>query len=160
MAVELDMMLGTVVALDEAGLTVMGAGWMVRPPGSIAGPSAIGCIVRIPRDQPGMHQIRVELLDSDGDIVVVNPPDGPGPLVFEVEFQAGGLAGLTIPFTAPIGFQLPPFPLPRGSEYRWRAFVDGETRESWTLPFRTTPPKAPQAKPGSAKRTQRRPPRG
>ena len=64
-------------------------------------------------------------------------------MIVEVEFEAGGLEGanLTTPLTVPLGVNLPPFALARGSEYRWRAYVDGETRDSWTLPFRTTPQK-------------------
>ncbi len=140
------MMLASAVAAQNGTLMILGAGWMVRPPAAAAaGPMAIACIVRIPRDQVGQHQIRLELLDSNDEIVVINPPDGPGPMILETEFPTGGLErpDITVPVTATVGFNLPPFPLARGSQYRWRAFLDGETRESWTLPFRTTPPKAP-----------------
>lgn len=140
------MMLASAVASQNGALVIFGAGWMVRPPGAQAGgPVAIACVVRVPRDRDGQHQLRLELLDSDDEIVVIDPPDGPGPMIFEAEFPTGGLErpDITVPVTAPIAFNLPPFPLARGSQYRWRAYVDGETRESWTLPFRTTPPKPP-----------------
>jgi hypothetical protein len=140
------MMLASAVASQNGALVIFGAGWMVRPPNAqAAGPSAVACVVRVPRDQAGEHQLRLELLDSDDEIVVINPPDGPGPMIFEAQFPTGGLdrPDITVPVTAPVAFNLPPFPLARGSQFRWRAFVDGETRESWSLPFRTTPPKSP-----------------
>ncbi len=141
------MMLARMAGLQNGTLMVLGAGWIVRPPAAqAAGPAAIAVVVRVSRDQLGQHQLRLELLDSEDQIVVIDPPEGPGPMIVEVEFEAGGLEGanLTTPLTVPLGVNLPPFPLARGSEYRWRAYVDGETRDSWTLPFRTTPPKAPR----------------
>jgi hypothetical protein len=146
MPIEADMMLAQVAGLQNGSLMLLGAGWMVRPPGVIAGPVAIGLVIRVPRSEAGLqHQLRLELLDSDDEIVVVDPPNGPGPMIVEADFSAQGLQrdGLTIPLTVPIAINLPPFPLPRGREYRWRAYVDGQTQESWTLPFRTTPPKGP-----------------
>jgi hypothetical protein len=145
MPIELDMMLAQIAGMQDDSLVIFGAGWMVRPPAAM-GPTAIACVVRIPRDQPGQHQLRIELLDSEDQIVVIDPPEGPGPMILETEFAAGGLdrPDLTVPFSAPVAFNVPPFPLARGREYRWRAYVDGETRESWTLPFRTTPPQAPR----------------
>ena len=145
------MLLAKMAGLQNGSLMVLGAGWMVRPPGAAAaGPAAIALVVRVPRDQIGRHQLRLELLDSDGQIIVIDPPNGPGPMIIEVEFEAGGLenSALTTPLTVPLGINLPPFPLARGSEFQWRAYIDGETREAWTLPFRTPPPKPPRPKTG------------
>lgn len=152
MPIELDMMLADAVAMQDGHPVIVRPGWMVRAPR--AGLTAIAFVVRVPRDQRGKHQIRLELLDSDDQIVVIDPPDGPGPVILEEEFEANGLddPNLTTPFSVAGGINLPPFPLGRGREYRWRAYVDGETRDSWTLPFRTTPPKPPRPpKPRSAR---------
>jgi hypothetical protein len=145
--IELDMMLADSATISDGGLNIVGAGWIVRPPSVVAGPSAIAIVARIPRDELRPHQIRIELLDRDDQIVVVNPPDGPGPMVFDVDLRMapGGTASgnFTVPVTVAAAFNLPPFPLPKASEFRWRVFLDGETREPWVLPFRTSPPKAP-----------------
>jgi hypothetical protein len=148
MPIEADMMLAQVAGVQNGLLTVIGAGWVVRGPTAQAGgPAALALTIRVPRDQIGVqHQLRLELLDSDDEIVVIPPPDGPGPMIIESEFGAQGVESpdVTIPITVAMGVNLPPFPLARGSEYRWRAYIDGETRDSWTLPFRTTPPKGPR----------------
>lgn len=141
------MLLADAVVLQPNGvLTIIGAGWMVRPPGVQAGTSAVAVFITVPRDELGDHQIRLELLDSEDEIVVVEPPEGPGPLVFERDFRAQGLDDprVTIPVTVSLGINCPPFALPRSSEYRWRVYVDGVTHESWSLPFRTSPPAPPR----------------
>lgn len=138
------MMLANAFGVTNDGQQVIiGPGWMVRPPTQT--PTAVAFVAHVPRDDVGPHQIRLELLDSEGHIVVVDPPDGPGPMIFEEEFQPIGLNDpkLTTPISVAGGINLPPVPLDRGSDYHWRAYVDGETRESWSLPFRTSPPKAP-----------------
>jgi hypothetical protein len=152
MPIEADMMLANAAVMQNGALTIVGAGWVVRAPGAEAGgASAIALVIKVPRDQPQgqQHQLRLELLDSDDEIVVVDPPNGPGPMIIESEFaplQGVDDPNITIPLTASIGLNLPPFPLPRGQQYRWRVFVDGETRDAWTLPFRTSPPAAPRPK--------------
>lgn len=143
------MMLANAAITQNGALTIIGAGWIVRPPAAAtSGPSAIALMLRLPRDElQEEHQVRLELLDANGQIVVVDPPDGPGPMVIESDVatpQSAQNPAITIPLTVGIGFNLPPFPLPRSAQYRWRLFVDGETRDGWTLPFRTSPPAAPR----------------
>lgn len=142
------MVLAQVAGVQNGLLMVIGGGWVVRPPGAqAAGQAAIAFVVRVPRDEVGSrHELRLELLDCEGEIVVIEPPEGPGPMIFETDFEAAGLDDPTLatPLVVNLGINLPPFPLARGSEYRWRAYVDGQTRESWTLPFRTTPPRPPR----------------
>jgi hypothetical protein len=147
MPIEANLLLASFVAVQNANLIIVGAGWMVRAPSAAAGgPMAVAVLLQVPRDQFGGHQVRLELLDNDGQIVTVDPPEGPGPMIFEDTVEAGGLdsPAVTVPVTVPFAINLPPVPLARGSEFRWRMYVDGETRPSWMLPFRTTPPASPK----------------
>jgi hypothetical protein len=139
MQIEADMMLASLAGMQNGQLVIIGAGWMVRAPRAPAGgPMAIAAVVRVPRDAFGKHQLRLELLDSDDQIVMINPPDGPGPMIIETEFDASGLPDLSTPVTVPIAINLAPFPLARGQAYRWRAYIDGETRDRRLLRRRSS----------------------
>jgi hypothetical protein len=148
MPIELALVLAQVAGIQNGLLMILGGGWVVRPPAAAAaGPAAIAFLIRVPRHEAGSgHELRLELLDSEDRVVVIEPPAGPGPMIFETDFDANGLddPSLTTPLVVSLGINLQPFPLARRSEYRWRAYIDGETQESWTLPFRTTPPRPPR----------------
>jgi hypothetical protein len=133
-----DLMLGEFVRVSEGSLTIVGAGWVVREP-EPTGPAGIGIVVTVPRDQPGPHHLRLELLDAQGKTVEVAPGD---PLVAEQEFTVSGLEDptLTVPLTSCFAINVAPFPLPEASEFRWQLHLNGETREDWSLRFRTSPP--------------------
>jgi hypothetical protein len=134
-------MLAESAATAGGAVSMLNAGWMVRPPEPVA-PCALVVVLSIPRDEAGPHAIRLELQDSKGEIVVV-PDGGEGTqLVIEQEVAVTGRDDvdpdlpLLLPFSAMVG----PFPLEPGSSYRWRLSVDGEAREGWSVAFRTTPP--------------------
>jgi hypothetical protein len=138
MPIEVDMMLGEAATMQGGVLNVLGAGWQIRTPTADA-MSAIGLVLKVPRKQLGVHQIRLELLNSEGTIVTVEPPYGPGPMVIDSTIAVGGLTdqGLKSPVLGAFAIQLPPFPLEEGQEYEWKLHVDGRTRPGWSLPFRT-----------------------
>ena len=109
---------------------MLGAGWQVRPAAatSLVG---IGVVVRMGRKRVGkVHAIRLELLDYDGNVVVIGPPDGPGQMVFDGALVIAGLSdpSLKTPLLGGYALNLPPFPLEPGREYQWRLHVDGKTR--------------------------------
>ncbi len=81
MPVEADMMLAAAVSRSGT-LSILDAGWQVRA-AEAEGPVAIAIVLRFPRRQAGVHDIRLELTDYDGNLVAVDPPDGPGPMVIE-----------------------------------------------------------------------------
>jgi hypothetical protein len=139
MPVEAHMMLGTAAWLEGNSLTLIGAGWTVRPPDPF--PMAVAVVLYFPRDQQGVHTTRLELLYASGEPVLFDTPDGPQPLVYDNELDITGLddPNLTTPLDSGFVVNLPPHPLPRGREYVWRLSVDGG-RKHWTVPFRTTPP--------------------
>jgi hypothetical protein len=134
------MMLAGAANASGGTVNMLGAGWQVRPSAPVA-PVAVVVMLRIPRRQAGVHKVRLELLDHEGEPVTVSEADD-GPLVAEEEITVTGLQdrGLRAPLVAGLALNLPPFPLDPGREYQWRLHVDGKTRSSWTLPFRTTFP--------------------
>jgi hypothetical protein len=138
MPIEADMMLCESATLSGGSLSMLGAGWQVRPAPPLT-QSAIALILRIPRKQAGVHDVRLELLDYDGNLVSVEPPGGPGEMVIEGQLIVGGLKDpeLKTPLLGAFAVNLPPFPLEAGREYQWRLHVNGKTRMPWTLPFRT-----------------------
>jgi hypothetical protein len=140
------MMLADSAEIVENRLHILGAGWMVRDP-QPGGPSALGITIAMPRDQLGTHDLRLELLDASDNLVHVDPPDGPGPLLFNSRFDVGGLddPSLTVPVLKAAAIRFPPFALQPGTEYRWQLHLDGQTREEWAVWFRTTPPEPPSA---------------
>jgi hypothetical protein len=146
MPVQAQMMLGLVGFVQDGGITMTGVGWTVRPPQ--AQPMAIYALIFIPREEAGRHRWRLQLTYVSGEPVrLARPiPGVPPDLVFEREVDVRGLDDPTLrtPLTMGPLLSLPPFPLPKAREYLWRLTVDGETRDAWTLPFRTTPPAAQQ----------------
>lgn len=134
-------MLAESATIHDGRLSLLGAGWMVRPPEAGA-PVGIAVMVSIPRDQAGLHQIRLELLDGKSRLVSIESPNGPGEMVIEGAIFPVGRddPNLKLPLLAPFVVNLPPFPLDSGTEYAWRLRVDGKTRAGWKVAFRTTPP--------------------
>jgi hypothetical protein len=143
MPLSLAPILATSAQIEDGNLVVTGAGWMVRERSDT--PAAVAALISVPRDRLGVPiSVQIELLTRDGELVTIDPPDGPGPMVFDASFIPGGVEDprVTIPVTVPVAMNLPPFPLPEASEYRWQFRLDGQTREEWALPFRTPPPVA------------------
>jgi hypothetical protein len=139
------MALALTAAVEDDQLSLTGLGWSVRPPQPQ--PMAVYILIEIPRDQAGVHRWRLELTYADGEPVSLETPvpGVPEDFVYEDETAVSGLDDptLTTPLVAGFVAILPPFPLTEGREYVWRLTVDGETRDGWTLAFRTSPPEPP-----------------
>lgn len=143
-------MLGQVAFFQNGVLTLAGLGLTVRRPDPE--PMAIYALIYVPRDQQGRHDWRLEMTYADGKPFRLKAPvEGMAQqdFVFENGDDVHGLdtPGLTTPLTTGPLITLPPFPLPRGREFLWRLWVDGETRDHWTARFRTTPPEPRPQKP-------------
>jgi len=138
MPIDADMILCEAATTAGNALSLIGGAWMVRP-GPQMGLSAIAIVLRVPRRQAGRHDVRLELLDYDGNVVEVEPPNGPGPIVLEESVAIEGRTDSTLrtPLVAAMAVSIPPFPLPEGQEFQWRLSVDGRTKRHWTIPFRT-----------------------
>lgn len=132
------MMLADAAQVAEGKLNVLGAGWNVTGPGPA--PFAIGIIIEVPWQHTNReHTYRLELVDLDGNGVVLQGMDDP--LLFDERFEVGRPPGMRqgsyLPF--PRAFNFGPMPLAPGSHFEWRLTIDAETREDWRLPFSTRP---------------------
>ncbi len=140
MPIEADMMLAGAVNASSGTLNVLGAGWQVRAAAPTT-PLVIAVVLRIPRRQAGQHTVRLELLNWEGEPVTTPEviEGAENPVASEATIVARGTEDreLRSPLVVPFALTLPPFPLEPGREYQWQLHVDGKTRPSWTLPFRT-----------------------
>jgi hypothetical protein len=135
-------------AAQEVGgkLYILGGGW------SIIGPDpanfAIAVYMQTPWDQANVRQnFRLELLDADGEPVVLTTPTGDEqPLVIEGQHEAGRPPGLKpgTPLDGAFAVNFAGMPLPPGCRLEFRLSINGETDEDWTLPFTTRPEAASQ----------------
>ncbi len=140
MPVKVAMLLADYAQVADGKLNVIGGGWSIAGPGA---PFAIALDVKVPWDQTNMqHTLRLELVDADGQPVMIETPDGEQPLVIEGQFEVGRPAGVKpgTPIDCAAAFNFAPGPpLAPGGRYEWRLSIDGETDEDWTLPFSTRP---------------------
>lgn len=138
MLIEADILLAqSAEQVSPVTVSALGMGWQVRPPAPIAW--ALVIVIRASRTLIGTdHQSEVALERRDG-LIVTN--EGGEAAEFDFPFTPEGLpseTGLITPLVMAYGFNLPPLPLEPGQEYFFRLRVDGETREHWVAPFRTS----------------------
>jgi hypothetical protein len=140
---KLNAMLADAASVPDGKLYMLGGGWSTIVAGA---PFAVCGKVDIPWHLATQHhQLRMELVDGDGNPVLVPQGEGdePRPIVIETppfrpsiapHVKAG--AYIDWPFAVTIG---PGLPLEPGAIYEWRFAVDGHSEEAWTLPFTTAP---------------------
>src|SRR5215813_13806477 len=82
------MLLADYATVADGKLTVVGGGWSIYGPEPI--PFAIAIKLEVPWDQTNTeHKLRLELVDADGQPVVVPTPDGEQQLMMEGTFNVG-----------------------------------------------------------------------
>jgi hypothetical protein len=122
----------------EGKLYILGGGWNITGPDPTA--SAIAVYIEVPWDLTNMrHQWKLELVDSDGQPILVPTPMGEQPLVLQGEFEVGRPAGVT-PGTGlgvPLAINLGPIPLASAGRFEWRLTIDGQTEDNWRQAFST-----------------------
>jgi hypothetical protein len=141
------MLLTDYAKVSDGKLDILGGGWSVIGPK--VGPTAIALLIQVPWDQANTkHELRIELLDADGQPLLAESDQGQeGPVgLVQGGFEVGRPAGLKpgTPIDVPLAISLPPLNIPPGGRYEWRLHIDDETREDWRLPF-TTRPEGPQS---------------
>ena len=145
---KVNMMLADAAQVAEGKLSILGGGWSMIVPG---GPFAVCGIIDIPWYQgTDWHTLRLELIDADGEPVLVPGQNGEEPLVFEPPRYRSTIGphikpgtALGWPFALTIG---PGLPLAPGAVYEWRLTIDGKHEEDWSLAFSVLPATAfPQA---------------
>jgi len=124
----------------EGKLYILGGGWNITGPDPT--PSAIAVYIEVSWDLSNMrHPWSLELVDSDGQPVLIPTPLGDQPLILQGEFEVGRPPGVT-PGTGlgvPLAINLGPIPLPPANRFEWRLAIGGETNENWRQAFSTRP---------------------
>ena len=132
------MLLADYAQVADGKLTIVGGGWSVTGPMPV--PFAIAMLFEVPWDQANVkHRFRLDLVDSDGQVVFAETEEGEEPVVIEGEFEAGRPPGLKpgTPLDVPIAINLPGPPVEPGGRYEWRLTVNGGGDADWRLPFST-----------------------
>lgn len=133
------MLLADFAQVADGKLTVVGGGWSITGPEP--GPFGIAILIHVPWDLANTrHILRLELLDADGQPVVVEDDDGnEQPIRFfdDWPFEVGRPPGIKpgTPLEFPVAVNSMPLPLEPGRRYEWRLSINGETRDDWRLPF-------------------------
>ena len=134
------MLLADAAQAAEGKLNVLGGGWSITGPGPV--PSAIAMLIEVPWDRANMrYPWQIELVDSDGDLVLITGPMGDQPVKVDGELEVGRPPGVTpgTPLALPLAINLGPLPLPPGGRFEWRLTIGEESHEHWRLPFSTRP---------------------
>ena len=134
MPVDAQIVLGSAGQEGPHGVSALGLGWQVRPPEPM--PWAVVVVILAPRELIGTELPAYVLLEDYAGTVLTS-----GGKQCRVDFDAapeGITEGLESPVVHPYSFTLPPLRLEPDREYRFRLWVDGETRDGWIAPFRTT----------------------
>ena len=130
-------------AAQEVGgkLYILGGGWSITGP--TPSPMAIALKLEVPWDRTNeQHKLLLELLDEDGDPVLVTDDQGEQvPLQVSGEFEAGRPPGIKpgTPIDSALAVNFGPLQLEGGRRYQWRLSIDGDTDEDWSLGFSTRP---------------------
>jgi hypothetical protein len=128
-------------AAQEVGgkLYILGGGWSITGPGPV--PMAIALKLEVPWDRTNEpHSLLIELLDEDGEPVLVDGPEEEKvPLQVTGQFEAGRPPGIKpgTPIDSALAVNFGPLALEPGRRYQWRLSIDGDTDEDWTLGFST-----------------------
>jgi hypothetical protein len=134
-------MLANFAKVSDGMLDALGAGWTQIGPGPVSFCVA-GLVSCDWHELNQRHELKVELLDADGQ--PVPHPENGNPILAAADWEMGRPPGtkqgstLNFPFAIPFGlFQLKP-----GEQYVIAVSIDREPRDAWRLPF--TVREAPQ----------------
>jgi hypothetical protein len=134
------MMLADSAQAVAGKLYVLGGGWSMTGP--TPAPSALAIKFEVPWEAANRkHKVRIELLDSDGQPVLVPGPESPQPMLIQADLEVGRPTGLSpgTPLDSPFAINIGPLPLKPG-RYEWRCtVVDANISQSCAFTFREPP---------------------
>jgi hypothetical protein len=123
-------------------LFICGGGWSLTGPDPT--PGALAVDLKIPWDRRAeQHTIRFDLLDADGQRVLVPTPQGVQPLWIEGQLQLGDDLDPAVkpgtPLDAAFAVNYGPLMLAPGARYEWRLTINDEGHDDWRVAFGTRP---------------------
>jgi Family of unknown function (DUF6941) len=124
-------------------LYVMGGGWNVAFAAGQPMNAALAILVIVPWDRTNQkHELHVELVDEDGNLVEVQGQE----VRFTGEFELGRPPGIKpgTSLNAPFAWNLQGLQLQQGS-YEWKLWIDAEPVESRAFQVLPRPPAQPPA---------------
>jgi hypothetical protein len=134
------MMLADSAQAVDGKLYILGGGWSMTGPNP--SPSALAIKFEVPWEAANRkHKVRIELLDSDGQPVLVQGPESPEPMLIQADLEVGRPTGLSpgTPLDSPFAINIGPLPLKPG-RYEWRCTVVGaNVSQSCAFTFREPP---------------------
>jgi len=136
--IEADLLIAQSAHEVQGSVSALGMGWQVRSPEPL--PWAVVLILRSTRDLIDTeHTARVALETEDGSPVGTEFAEL---AEVEMDFTPDGITdeGFVSPVIQAFAFNLMPIPLEPNQEFRFRLWVDGETRDHWVAHFRTGDP--------------------
>ena len=125
--VDVQVILCDAAVTDPTGrIHMLGAGWSLT--GSPTSPHAVALLIKVPWDRTNEKiPVKLELLDADGQPVLVPTVEGERPLGAEQVIEVGRPAGVPagVPLDAAFTVGLGSLPLKHG-RYQWKATVAGQ----------------------------------
>jgi hypothetical protein len=134
------MLLADSVQVADGKFYILGGGWSVTGP--MPQPSAIAIKFEVQAnefDRP--HHWELFLEDADGQLVMVETPEGPQTIEVRGDFTAAAAPDALdgTPVIVPIAINFGPIPLAPAGRYTWRLIIDGDSLEGSTASFSTRP---------------------
>jgi hypothetical protein len=132
------MMLADAAHVADGKLYILGGGWSLTGPDPT--PSAVVVKLEIDRHETGIsHHWELFLEDADGQLIILDTPEGPQTVEVRGEFEAGEPVGIPegAPIDLPIAINFGPLPLMPGARFTWRLVIDGNTPNGGALSFST-----------------------
>lgn len=134
------MMLCDHAQVAEGKLFISGGGWSETF--TPTRPSAVALLLHVPWGEANRRiKFALRLIDADGNPVVQPGTAGDVvPVVAEGELEVGRPPGLPEGTTleAPFAINLPPMLLAPRQQFVWELSINNETRDDWSLTFRTS----------------------
>ena len=99
-----------------------------------ARPMGVAIRIEVPWERANVsHEWRIELLDEDGDPLML----GESPLVLQGNFEASRPVGLPpgTPLYVPLEINFPTIPVTLGKSYTWQLSINGATHSDWRQSF-------------------------
>jgi hypothetical protein len=138
------MLLADAVQAVEGKLYILGGGWSITGPQPT--PMAIALKIDVPWTEANTpHTVKLDLLNEDGQPVMVPTLTGDRPVQLSSQFEVGRPPGLKTgtPLDVTLAINLGPLPLQPNHRYVWRCSINDQSEPEWQVSFSTRPEPQP-----------------